>query len=228
LFLHGGAVPVSGNMGFKINGISWMTAMAEKGYDTWGLDFAGYGYSGRFDESDSLDANSMPQGNVIERSKQTDIAINFILNKRKVKNIDLLGNSGGSIVAGLYATQFPDKIKKLVLHGPITKETKGADTTVKLTAYDYVNPVELVDLFCGWKPAGYEPVLDRKYLIDYFVPLYLKSDSTSSSRSPKTLKIPGGVTADPVEIAKGKFPYDPEKITAPTLITRGKMGCCSY
>ncbi len=222
LFLHGGAVPISGNMGFKINGISWMTAMAEKGYDTWGLDFAGYGNSGRFSESDSLNENGMPQGTVAERSKQTNIAVHFIKDKRHVNSIHLLGNSGGSIVAGLYTTEFPSNIKKLVLHGPITNETKAADTTAKPAAYDYVNPAELVDVFCNWRPAGYEPVINRKYLLDYFVPQYLNSDPTSGGRNPATVKIPGGVTADLVDIAKGKFPYNPEKITTPTLITRGE------
>jgi pimeloyl-ACP methyl ester carboxylesterase len=51
---------------------------------------------------------------------------------------------------------------------------------------------------------------------------FLASDPTSSTRSPPSVRIPNGRAADTLAIAQGRFPYDPAKIEAPTLVVMGE------
>ena len=58
-------------------------------------------------------------------------------------------------------------------------------------------------------------------------PAYLASDPESGARTPPAVKIPSGPTADVRDAWSGALPYDPAKITAPTLIVRGEWDSVS-
>jgi pimeloyl-ACP methyl ester carboxylesterase len=57
--------------------------------------------------------------------------------------------------------------------------------------------------FAGWGPA------------------YIAADPTAASRTPPSVLVPNGPGADITEAWSGQLPYDPARITAPTLIVRG-------
>lgn len=50
---------------------------------------------------------------------------------------------------------------------------------------------------------------------------YLASDPSSGSRDPASVLVPNGPSADIDDAWSGHLPYDPARITAPTLIVRG-------
>lgn len=221
IFLHGTNLPSSGNAAFAFEGRSWMSDLAENGYDVWALDYAGYGKSSRYPEMDAPASTNPPLGRAEECVRQLDLAVRYILRRQKVKKISIIGDSRGSIVAGIYATREQDKVNRLVLFGPITPNS-GASHGDSTSAYVYSDPVDLARKFDGWAPAGGKRVLDKKYLLDIWVPIYLESDPTSRKRNPPSVRIPNGAAADSVDLAKGHFPYDPAKIISPTLVIRGE------
>jgi pimeloyl-ACP methyl ester carboxylesterase len=54
LFVHGATYPASTTFDFKINQLSWMDYIAEKGWNVYLLDYTGYGLS---DRPASMDAS---------------------------------------------------------------------------------------------------------------------------------------------------------------------------
>lgn len=138
-----------------------------------------------------------------------------------MQRILLIGDSGGSLVAGVFATRRPTEVARLVLFGPVTPFTGGPSQT-PLPAYDLITPMQLWSLFTSWSDAvGTPPVLDPS-AYQAWADNYLRSDPTSRMRTPASVKIPNGRQADLAAVASGRFPYDPGQITAPTLVVMGE------
>ncbi|WP_020591352.1 alpha/beta hydrolase [Kiloniella laminariae] len=168
------------------------------------------------------------RGRMAEASRQIARAVDFILAQEGAEGrgrVSLLAHSWGSIPAGHFAGEHPDLLDRLVLFGPVAqRKTDEAETATKLP--DRLCPSRLVTIaqqysrFIADVPAGQAPVLlDR-----HFAPWareYLASDPESAMRSPPAVQIPTGPTADITAAWSGDLPYDPGRITAPTLIVRG-------
>lgn len=221
LITHGTLVPSSGNAAFEVGGKSWMTDFAENGFDVWALDFAGFGKSSRYPEMDQPANANPPLGRADEASRQIGMAIRHIMKRQQVSKVSLIGDSGGTLVAGLYATREPELIDRLILYGPVGRKPNSYGGN-SIDAYTYATPEPLVEQFAGSVPAGESPVFDKDYFAKAWSPLFLDSDPTSRSRNPPSVKVPSGRMADAADIGAGKFPYDPSKIQAPTLVIIGE------
>src|SRR4030095_9690520 len=62
IILHGAVVPSAGNAAFVLGRRSWMSDLAESGFDVWALDFAGFGNSSRYPEMDAPATANPPLG----------------------------------------------------------------------------------------------------------------------------------------------------------------------
>jgi pimeloyl-ACP methyl ester carboxylesterase len=60
-------------------------------------------------------------------------------------------------------------------------------------------------------------------MADAWMATYARSDPTSATRSPASVRIPNGWQADLAQVAAGRFPFDPGQIRAPTLIVMGEQ-----
>jgi pimeloyl-ACP methyl ester carboxylesterase len=220
LILHGGTLPSGASSAFKFDGHSWMDDLSEAGFDVWALDYLGYGGSDRYPEmSAPADANP-PLGRAQQVSRQVASAVEFICGRQKVTRLSIIAHSWGTLVAGVYATQEPARLDRLVLYGPVTLRHESPSDG-KLPAYSYVTVEDQWKRFSGWAPAGESPVLERRYF-DPLGAAYLASDPTSATRTPPSVQVPGGPDADAADAWSGKFPYDPAKIKSPTLIIHGE------
>jgi pimeloyl-ACP methyl ester carboxylesterase len=221
LILHGGTLPSGASSAFKFDGHSWMDDLSEAGFDVWALDYLGYGGSDRYLEmSAPADANP-PLGRASQASRQVASAVEFICGRQKISKLSIIAHSWGTVVAGVFATEEPERLDRLVLYGPVTLRHEAPPPDGKLPAYIYVTVEEQWKRFSGWAPPGEAPVLERRY----FDPLgiaYLASDPTSATRTPPSVQVPNGPDADAADAWSGKFPYDPAKIKSPTLIIRGE------
>ena len=109
----------------------------------------------------------------------------------------------------------------LVQFGPVTVLSSGADEGTP-PAYRLITPDRLWAKFKQWsEAAGDPPALDDR-MYDAWAKAVLDSDPESRTRTPPSVKIPNGRAADGIAIASGHFPYDPAKITVPTLIVMGE------
>jgi pimeloyl-ACP methyl ester carboxylesterase len=50
LFVHGMSFPSALSIAHRFDGRSWRDELCDAGFDTWGLDFYGFGYSDRYAE----------------------------------------------------------------------------------------------------------------------------------------------------------------------------------
>jgi pimeloyl-ACP methyl ester carboxylesterase len=220
LFAEGSAVPTTGNAGFRIDGLSWMDYLARKGFDVWSLDYLGLGYSSRYPESSTETA----PGRASDCAVQLESAARFILKRQRAQKLSIIGDSFGSLVAGILATKTPQLIHKLILFAPLTP-TLNAKTTsrsIGAASYDFVTPGDLWGLYSSWLPKGEFAGLDRQFFLSNWGSKYLSSDPTSRQRTPPSVKVPAGPALDSADINAGRFPYDPSEITAPTLIIFGE------
>jgi pimeloyl-ACP methyl ester carboxylesterase len=223
VMLHGAGVPVSGNPDFHLGGRSMMTALAESGLDVWALDYYGFGESDRYPEMQDPPQAHPPLGRAEDCADQLESVVDFLRGERKIETVMLIGDSGGTLVAGVYATRRPAVVARLILFGPETPFTAGSPANAVLPAYFEITPEDLWGQFTEWSQAAGKPdVLDASTFKEWAA-TFLRSDPTSSARTPPSVKVPNGRQADTAAIVGGKFPYDPGAIRAPTLIVMGEF-----
>lgn len=192
---------------------SWMQDLASAGLDVYSFDFLGYGASSRWP------AASEPVGRVGAAAAQLAAVVDAVRNEAGVARVGLLAHSWGTLVAGRFASHWPERVARLVLFGPITRrERAGAPGALPPTRD--ISAQQQWDRFQAEVPAGEAPVFSR----DAFEPwaaAYLAADSASGDRVPPTVRVPAGPFADIADAHAGHFPYDPAGVRAPVLLIRG-------
>ena len=119
LFVHGATYPAHTAFDFKIDGLSWMDYIAARGYDTYLLDLRGYGKSTRPKEMGQPPQDNPPIVRTDTAVKDIAAAVDFIIKRRNIPRLVLLGWSWGTFSGPAYAVANPDKVERLVLYAPI-------------------------------------------------------------------------------------------------------------
>lgn len=220
LFIHGSSFPSALAAAFKFDGASWMDDLSRSGFDVWALDFLGYGGSDRYPEMRDPPFAHPPLGRADQAARQIAAAVAFITAHQRTTRVSLIAHSWGTIPAGLYAGAHPQRIDRLVQFGPVAQREQPRDTT-RIPAYEFVTEEAQRSRFYGYVPKGEAPVLDAHHFA-VWGPAYMATDSTSRTRTPASVAVPGGPDADVNDAWSGKLGYDPGAITAPVLIVRGE------
>ena len=172
-----------------------------------------------------------PLGAVDDAAGQVLRAVTYILEQAGAPRVTIIAHSRGSIVAGLFATRYPDLVDRLVFFGPVAERHLSLlpyglpSTTTGLPSWRLVTIRNQYDRFVEDVPQGHPPVLlDRHF--EPCARAYLATDPTSKSRNPEPVKVPNGATADIIEAWAGKLAYDPGEIMCPLFIIRGE--CDSF
>src|SRR3984893_10124757 len=118
LFVHGATYPAETAFDLPIEGVSMMDLIAGRGYDVYLVDVRGYGRSTRPAEMSQPPEANKPIVSTKVAAHDLGAAVDFILRKRKVSKINVMGWSWGTSIAGLYTSEHNDKVKKLVLYAP--------------------------------------------------------------------------------------------------------------
>jgi pimeloyl-ACP methyl ester carboxylesterase len=139
LFIQGSRFGSTGVFDAQYQDYSWMGYLAQLGFDTFGLDMTGYGFSTRpapMDDPCNLEPaqqallipsllevtcapNYTSQVTTLRSDwDDLDAAVDYVRALRHVDRVSLVGWSFGASRAGGYATVHPDKIDRLVLLAP--------------------------------------------------------------------------------------------------------------
>jgi len=118
LFVHGATQPAEATFDLPLEGLSWMDYIARHGWDVYLVDVRGYGTSTRPPEMDQPAANNSPVATTDVAVRDVNSAIDFILRRRSVSKINLMGWSWGTVIIAAYAGDHPDKVHRLVLYAP--------------------------------------------------------------------------------------------------------------
>ena len=112
LLVHGGTWSGRPDFDLQIRDYSLMDFLARNGYDVWAIDIHGYGHSDKTDKDWS---------GFDSAAADIHAAVEYIARLRGLSKLDLLGWSAGTLRAGLYAMQHPDRVQKLILYAPCWK-----------------------------------------------------------------------------------------------------------
>lgn len=220
LMVHGATFPSEVGFDIDLPGGSWMDYAASKGYDVYFVDVRGYGRSTRPSAMSLPPANSAPFANTSDAVNDVSAAVEFILKRRDVQRINLLGWSWGTTTMAGYAAANPTKVERLVLYAPVWYLPGSPDFS---GAYRSTNGDQLRPNRARGVPAE---SLEKTFPAAWFEKWWaanLATDPDGARQSPPVLRSPNGVFKDFADIwSKGKSTYDPSSILAPTLLIVGE------
>ena len=223
LLLHG--YPTPGYIAFDLDheNCSMMRYLALHGWDTFALDYEGYGLSTR---PPSMDVPStFPESKAPIHS---DVAINdvervvdFIMNLRGVEKVHLLGWSlGASRTAPIYTIRHQDRVAKLVLFAPgyeslgLAEQYRGYEGYMNIT----VKVMTIHPSLGDWYQLGTKDELLIPGVFEVVRDALLDSDPKSDELGGSFL-VPLGRLVD---MLRANPQFDASKITIPTLVIRGE------
>src|SRR5215468_8631028 len=96
LYVHGATFPSALSIAHRFDGKSWRDALNEAGFDVWGLDFHGFGYSDRYPEMDQPPGDNPRLCIAEDAAQQVAAAARFILTHQELKSLSLIAHSWGS------------------------------------------------------------------------------------------------------------------------------------
>ncbi len=221
LFVHGATVSPETGFDLKLDGVSWMEWMASRGYDTYFVSLRGYGKSTRPREMNEPPEKNAPIVRTDTGVRDIGAAVDFILSRRGVSKINLLGHSWGTTLMAVYTTKNNAKVNRLALFAPQWVRTQGASLTDSggtLGAYRTVTGDAVRKRATGLPGGKQQELMPARWLDAYLEAAYA-SDPWSATQHPKAFRAPNGVVLDGREYwDAGKAMYDPADIRVPTLL----------
>jgi pimeloyl-ACP methyl ester carboxylesterase len=225
LFVHGATYPAEAAFDLKLNGLSWMDYIAQHGYDVYLVDLRGYGRSTRPPEMRRPAAENPPIVRTETAVKDVGAAVNFILQRRGVSKIDLLGWSWGTEIMGWYTAQNNDKVNRLVLYAPIWIATTAPATNPgdKLGAYRAVTLEAAKERWFRGVPEDKKADLIPAGWFDAWAAAIMASDPEGAKQTPPVVRAPNGVMQDIGAFWRaGKAQYDPGEIRVPSFLAHAE------
>ena len=226
LFVHGATYPAHAAFDLKLDGQSWMDYIAARGYDVYLLDVRGYGKSTRPKEMAEDAKNNPPIVRGETAVKDIGTVVDFILARRNIPRLNLLGWSWGTTLMATYTTQNPGKVERLALYAPswIRQTASLVQTGPGPTpAYRTVRRDAALGRWLTGVPEDKKAALIPAGWFDAWADATFASDPDGAKQNPPVLRAPNGVVQDGAEFhGAGKPYYDPAKITVPTLLVLGE------
>jgi pimeloyl-ACP methyl ester carboxylesterase len=200
---------------------SWMEYVARRGYDAYLLDIRGYGRSTRPRAMAEAPSESPPFADTAEAVADVGAAVDFILERRALSRLNLIGWSWGTTTTATFATRQPQKVNKLVLHAPVWTPGPNAapPPPVPLEAYRKLTLTEAQQRWFRAIPDGKRPALVPAEWFERWARALLESDPEGARQNPPVTRAPNGVLVDiHGGWLRGQRLYDPGLVRAHTLI----------
>ena len=222
LFVHGATYPAHTTFDFPVGGRSWMDYIAARGYDVYLLDLRGYGKSTRPNEMAEPPEANPPMVRTATAVEDIAAAVDFILARRGMARLVLLGWSWGTFSTPVYAVANPDKVARLVLYAPIWIGMTGRLAVAeagRLPAYRMVTREQARARWYNGMPEDKKAALVAPGVFEAWADATFATDPEGAKMNPPVIRAPNGVMQDCAEYWwAGKAYYDPVKITVPVLL----------
>jgi pimeloyl-ACP methyl ester carboxylesterase len=225
LFVHGSTYPAETSFDLPLGGVSMMEFIARHGYDVYLVDVRGYGRSTRPPEMDQPADQNPPVVRTETAVKDVGVAVDFILKRRGISRMNLMGWSWGTAIMGWYTAGNNAKANKLVLYAPrwLAATSTLMDSGGKLGAYRTVTVDSAKDRWLKGVPAEKKADLIPAGWFEAWAAATFATDPVGSKQSPPALRAPNGTLQDAREYwTVGKPLYDPALIRVPTLLVHAE------
>ncbi len=215
LYIHGATFPSACSIMHRFDGVSWADHLNGCCFSAYGLDFAGFGGSDRYE--------AVPERTIPGRSEtaveQISRAVDFVRAHHGGQRVSLIAHSWGTIAACLFASLHPEAVQALSLFGPIIRR-EGPPRALPDGSTRLVTIRQQYDRFVEDVPKDHPPVLlDRHFKL--WAEAYLATDPDSRMREPPAVLIPNGPAADIAAAWSGEMLYDPARLMMPLQVVRG-------
>jgi pimeloyl-ACP methyl ester carboxylesterase len=222
VYVHGATYPASTAFDLKLDGLSWMEYIAARGYDVYLLDLRGYGKSTRPKEMAEDGTKNAPIVRGDTAVKDIGTVVDFVLARRNIPRVNLIGWSWGTTLMSTYATQNNAKVERLVLYAPSWIRTTPSLVQAgpgPTPAYRMVARDQALGRWMTGVPDDKKAALIPAGWFDQWADATWATDPEGAKMNPPVLRAPNGVLQDGLEFfGAGKPYFDPAKITAPTLL----------
>lgn len=225
LFVHGATYPAHTSFDLKLDDVSWMEYIAARGYDVYLLDLRGYGKSTRPKEMDDKPEANAPIVRGTAAVEDISAVVDFILARRGIARLNLMGWSWGTTLMATYTTRNPGKVERLVLYAPAWIRTTPSLTRPPgpLGAYRMVAREQAKTRWLTGVPEDKQAALIPAGWFEAWADATFATDPLGAQMNPPVLRAPNGVQQDGDEFfAAGKPYYDPAKVTVPTLLVHAE------
>ncbi len=224
LFVHGATYPASTAFDLPLGGMSWMDYLAQRGFDVYLMDLPGYGRSSRPPSMDKPAAQGQPVETTADAVADYAAVADWILARRGLRKLDVMGWSWGTTIAGGFAAAHPDRVNRLVLYAPVWVPLPGAPPpppAPTLGAYRLVTAEAAKQRWLNGVPPDKAAALIPDGWFDQWQRATWATDPTAAASG--SLRAPNGVSLDFQRYwSAGKPTYDPAAITAPTLLIQAE------
>lgn len=217
LFVHGATLPSEATFDFPLEGLSWMDYIARHGWDVYLMDVRGYGRSTRPPEMDQPATSNPPIATTDVAVKDVGAAIDFILHRRGIPGLSLMGWSWGTVITAAYAADHGDKVESLVLFAPPWLRARPPSQAASRPPGAYVAAPPTRDRLQAGAPDDRKVDLMPKF--EAWAAAAITTDPVGAKQDPPVLRSPAGVFHDNQTYWQAGRPYyDPGRIKAPTLV----------
>ena len=243
LFIHGATYPSTPDFDLQYKDYSWADWMVSKGYIVYMFDKRNYGFSSREKAMDQPAANNRPVTRSHLAIRDIGAVVDHIRKRHKIDKVTLIGWSWGATTGGFYTSLNSEKIKKLVLYAPAYAYSQHTNLGAGSNSQDKRKPHEFnygLGAYRFGSKAGNDtrwdneiPVADKNSfreegVRDAFALEALKTDPTSESRTPPSLRAPNGVLEDSFMQATGRRIWNASSIYVPTLVIAAEFDTWSF
>lgn len=219
LFVHGATYPAESSFDLSLGGFSWMEFMARRGFDVYLVDLRGYGKSTRPKEMDGPADAGAPIVHTDVAVRDVSAAVDFILRRRNIARLNLLGWSWGTTIMAAYATENPAKVQRLGLYAPVWIGNPVVPSVPKFGVYRMVAREAALTRWLTGVPEDKKASLIPAGWFDAWWNATIATDPVGAAQNPPALRAPNGVLHDIFNNwLSGKAMYDPAKITVPTIL----------
>jgi pimeloyl-ACP methyl ester carboxylesterase len=217
LFVHGATLPSEVTFDFPLDGLSWMDYIARHGWDVYLVEVRGYGRSTRPPEMDQPAASNPPIVTTDVAVKDIGSAIEFILQRRGISKLSLMGYSWGTVIMSAYTADHNDKVDSLVLVAPGWLRAAPPSQTASPPLGAYVAAPPTRDRLQAGAPDDRKNDLMPGF--ETWSAAALATDPVGSKQNPPVLRSPAGVFQDARNYWQAGRPYyDPARIKVSTLV----------
>lgn len=195
LVVHGATTSGRVNYDVQVPGLSLeqsfslMDQLARRGYDVWTLDYQNYGRSDHHDCGLCVTTEAA--------ARDIESAVKFILEKRGVDRLHLMGWSWGAQTAALFASWRPEQVNRLMLWAPLL---------------DLQGPPPPKEHFRTNNEAALSGFFHPTARVPEVIQAYVKAAFEVDSKSPNGIL---------VDWRTEPYKTDPRKLTMPTLVIYG-------
>jgi len=225
LMMHGATFSSASLFDVALGGTSFMDHLASCDYDVYAIDVRGYGGSTRPPEMDEPAEMNTPLVRTETGILDLGTAVAFVLERRRIKRLNLIAMSWGGTVGGAYTSRNNDKVVKLALIAPqwLSKTPVAIDTGGTLGAYRKVPVLEKRPRWLSAAPEAKREGLIPHGWFETWAEASLAIDPKSSAEIPRTIRATNGAILDIREFwTAGKALYEPGDITVPVLLTHAE------